>query len=614
MNGRLWFVGGLACFVVTSHAAAPSGLGFRETTTALTGVSAITDIEWAPDASQRLFIAEQRGVVRIYQNGSLLPTPFVTETPVHTISECGLIGMCFDPNFVQNGYVYFFVTSTGSEQKIVRYTDAGGVGINRFEVVTNLPTLGGIHVGGALAVGPDGRLYWAIGELGNGTGVDANLTSLAAKVGRANLDGTVPALNPFVDGVGPNHELIWARGFRNPFKIAFQPATGLLWVNVAGTSYEQIFLVNRGDHAGFNDYENNQPAGYITPKIKYRTNGTDTRSLAANGASRQNDIATFTTTTTHGFRKGEKITISGVADASFNGSFYVESVQSATIFTLRQPGPNATSSGGTAVTLDMGGAATGGAFYNATAFPPEYHGNYFFCDYNSGRISRAVLDAANEVFSVDYFISSVSGAVDVNTGPDGNLYYAGVNVSTLYQLTYTNGPQTLVVSPSFLNMAEGGVAVFNVRLATAPAANVSVTIAHAAGDSTISSTNASLTFTPVNYSVPQPVYVRAAADGNPRSSQTTFSVAAAGITAQEVTVRAYDSDATGPYFSSIAVSNNAAHLQIAAEPRVRLVLESAPDLQTWTPVATNVLQTNSTTIIDPIGAASNRFYRALATP
>ena len=574
----------------------------------------MTDLEWAPDASQRLFIAQKGGVVRVFQRGNLLPTPFITETPVYTTSECGLIGMCFDPNFIQNRYVYLFVTSTFSEQKIVRYTDSGGVGVDRVELIRNLPTVGANHDGGGIAVGPDGRLYWGIGDLGNGTGVDADLTSLAAKIGRANLDGSVPSLNPFVDGNGPNHELIWARGFRNPFKIAFQPTTGLLWVNVAGTSYEQIFVVNRADHAGYNNYENNQPAGYITPKIKYRTNGSDTRTLAANGASRQNNIATFTTTTTHGFRKGEKITMGGVADASFNGSFFVDSVLSSTMFTLRQPGPNATSSGGTAVTLNIGGAVTGGAFYNATAFPSEYDGNYFFCDYNTGRIIRAVLDEANEVFSVDYFISNVSAAVDVTTGPDGNLYYAGVNTPNLYQLSYTNGPQTVVVSPSFVNMAEGGVSVFNVRLAQAPAGDVSVTIAHAGGDSTISTTNGTLTFTLFNYSVPQPVYVRAAADGNPRPSQATFSVVAPGIPAQQATIRAYDSDATGPYFTSIAVSNNAAHLQIAAEPRVRLVVESAPDLLTWRPIVTNVSQTNSTTIVDPAPVISNRFYRALATP
>ena len=107
------------------------------------------------------------------------------------------------------------------------------------------------------------------------------MTSLAAKVGRANVDGTVPSDNPFFDGTGPNNDYIFARGFRNPFTMTFQPTTGLLWLNVVGTSYEQIFAVRAGDHGGYNDYENNQPDGYITPIIKYRTNGTDSRTVTS---------------------------------------------------------------------------------------------------------------------------------------------------------------------------------------------------------------------------------------------------------------------------------------------------------------------------------------------
>jgi Glucose / Sorbosone dehydrogenase len=165
MNRSALVLGGFACFVIAGQAAAPPGLGFRESVTNLTlsGVSQMTDLEWAPDASERLFIAQKGGVVRVFQRGNLLPTPFVTETPVHTASECGLIGMCFDPNFLQNGYVYFFVTSTPSEQKIVRYTDSGGIGLNRLELIRNLPTVGANHDGGGVAVGPDGRLYGPLG-------------------------------------------------------------------------------------------------------------------------------------------------------------------------------------------------------------------------------------------------------------------------------------------------------------------------------------------------------------------------------------------------------------------------------------------------------------------
>lgn len=270
-------------------------------------IGRITGIDWAPDGSGRLFVIRKQGFeltgthpaeARIVQNGSVLPTVFATET-VFNNSECGLIGMCFDPDFVNNHYVYFFVTISQSQQQIVRYTDSNGVGINRTVIVPGLPTSGHQHNGGAVGIGNDGKLYWAIGDTGNFTGVDADLASLAAKVGRANRNGTVPNDNPFFDGADPNNDYIWARGFRNPFTFTFQRSTGQLWSNTVGTNWEQVFVPTRGSHAGYNDYENNQPslgpspAPYLPPIIAYRTNLTEPYTIALNGAVRSNGVVTF---------------------------------------------------------------------------------------------------------------------------------------------------------------------------------------------------------------------------------------------------------------------------------------------------------------------------------
>jgi glucose/arabinose dehydrogenase len=197
--------------------------------------SELTGMAWAPDGSNRLFVSRKGGSIVIVKNGALLPTPFATVSPLYTGSECGLIGICFDPDFMLNGYVYVFATVSSSEQQIIRYTAVGDIGTDKTVLIPGLPTRGVNHDGGAIGVGPDGKLYWAVGDNGNGTGVDADLTSLAAKVGRANLDGSVPADNPFVDGPGGNNDYIWARGFRNPFTFNFQPETGALWVNCVGT-------------------------------------------------------------------------------------------------------------------------------------------------------------------------------------------------------------------------------------------------------------------------------------------------------------------------------------------------------------------------------------------
>ncbi len=408
--GRILSLFGVFGIALSLHSAVVPA-GFTVSTIPIPGVTNITDIEWAPDNSQRLFIASQMGEVRIVKEGVLLPKPFAVIQPVHTFGESGVLSICFDPDFLSNGYVYFCVTTSDSEERIVRYQAVGDFATNRLDLVRNLPSYLPFHHGGGLAIGPDGRLYLGMGDC------------CAGQILRFNLDGSAPALNPFAGpGIGSGN-LGWATGFRNPFRLSFQPETGSLWVNVAGYRYEQIFLVNRRDNAGGAPYENSQPANnpdplfnerFITPRIKYFTRGVETNTLlAVHGAVRSNNLATFTTASdAHGFRKGEKIIISGVADSSFNGADYVYSTPSPNAFTFRRAGPDASSGGGTATTLLIGNVVTGGTFYNSTAFPPEYQGNYFFCDpcaysdpacSGSSQLMRATLDRSNEVTSVDFF-------------------------------------------------------------------------------------------------------------------------------------------------------------------------------------------------------------------
>jgi len=420
-------------------------------TTYISGLDSITGMAWTPDGS-KLFVTQKGGIVRVVKNGQLVTTPFATITPIFTDSECGLIGLCFDPAYATNKFVYFFVTVSNSEQQIIRYTDADDVGTTKTVILGSLPTTGNNHDGGGIAIGPDNKIYFAIGDLGNGTGVDADLTTLASKIGRCNLDGGIPADNPFKDDAGPNNDFIFARGFRNPFTITFQQATGKLWVNCVGNSYEQVFLVESSDHAGWNDFENNQPTGFILPRIKYRTNSRDSRTVAAapGGAVRAANVITVTTTGTHGFRKGEKITISGVAAASFNGDVFVASTPTATTFTATQAGADETSGGGQAQTQTIGGSITGGAFYQVLAnaqvvgntnfsFPAQYDGSFFFGDFNSGRIMRAAINASdNSIVSVDEFATGVTNAIDVVEGPDGALYYCTFG-GTIYRVEPKSG-------------------------------------------------------------------------------------------------------------------------------------------------------------------------------
>src|SRR3989442_1059325 len=89
----------------------------------------------------------------------------------------------------------------------------------------------------------------------------------------------------------------------------------------------------------------------VTGTQQFAANVTGTASAAtiaaSNGPVRTSNTVTITTTAAHSFVVGQTVVISGVTDASFNGTFSIATVPSTTTFTYSQTGANATSGGGT---------------------------------------------------------------------------------------------------------------------------------------------------------------------------------------------------------------------------------------------------------------------------
>jgi hypothetical protein len=157
-------------------------------------------------------------------------------------------------------------------------------------------------------------------------------------------------------------------------------------------------------------------------------------------------------------------------------------------------------------------------------------------------------------------------------------------------------------------MAEGGVSLCNVSLRSAPAADIAVTVSRSSGGG-IHTANESLTFTPDNFAVPQPIYFRAAADADPYSSRATFRLSAAGLEDQEVKIRVFDRDGGIFRFMSVSHSNTVTRLEIAAEPGMRVGLESSTNLLGWRSVTDTTLAEESITFLHT-NSASQQFYRA----
>ena len=231
----------LGVFSQPSAGAATLPTGFTEALVA-SGLSSPTAMQFAPDG--RLFVCEQGGRLRVISGGVLLPTPFLTLT-VSSAGERGLLGVAFDPNFATNQYVYVYYTATtpAVHNRISRFTANGNVAVAGSEVVIfELDNLSSAtnHNGGALAFGPDGKLYAAVGENANGQNAQS-MNNVLGKMLRINRDGTIPADNPFYSSNSGKNRAIWALGLRNPFTFAFNPAGTMMFINDVGqNTWEEI--------------------------------------------------------------------------------------------------------------------------------------------------------------------------------------------------------------------------------------------------------------------------------------------------------------------------------------------------------------------------------------
>ncbi len=227
----------------------------------------------AGDRSNRLYVVEQGGQIRVFDNRrDVKKSDVFFDIKQHSTSaflsggEQGLLGLAFDPQFKQNGYFYLNYTATKPRRTV----------ISRFQVADDDPMTVkpdsetilleieqdfANHNGGMLAFGPDGHLYIGMGD--GGSGGDPNHRaqdgqSLLGKMLRIRSDGSVPPDNPFVDDKNVRDE-IWAIGLRNPWRFSFDRATGALWVGDVGQNkVEEVDVIVKGGNYGWRWYEGSQ--------------------------------------------------------------------------------------------------------------------------------------------------------------------------------------------------------------------------------------------------------------------------------------------------------------------------------------------------------------------
>jgi len=225
-----------------------------------------------PGDTHRLFVVEHRGVIRIIKDGVLLGTPFLNLDPIITggtgSNEQGMLGLAFHPDYANNGKFYVDYIDLGSDAVLREYVVSGNPDVADASSFTTLfgpysdPQSN--HNGGCLQFGPDGMLYFGLGDGGNAndsgsghTEPTGNAQSMSTYFGKmlrldvGNPPTYEPAGNPFPGSAIP---LTWTLGWRNPWRFSFDRLTGDMYVGDVGQNAREEISFQSGTSTGGENY------------------------------------------------------------------------------------------------------------------------------------------------------------------------------------------------------------------------------------------------------------------------------------------------------------------------------------------------------------------------
>jgi glucose/arabinose dehydrogenase len=254
----------------------------------------------AHDRTNRLFIIEKPGRIRVAQPGATTTSVFldISSLVLSSGSEQGLLGLAFHPQFETNRRFFVDYTRRGDGATVISEYQASQLNPNVADanetVLLVIPQPFVNHNGGMVEFGRDGFLYIGMGDGGsaNDPGNRAqNTGELLGKILRIDVDRrdgsqpySSPTDNPFF-GSTPGRDEIYAYGLRNPWRFSFDRVTGELYTaDVGQGAREEIDIITRGGNYGWrvmegNSCTNNDPAlcnpsRFVAPIAEYNhTNG-----------------------------------------------------------------------------------------------------------------------------------------------------------------------------------------------------------------------------------------------------------------------------------------------------------------------------------------------------
>ena len=358
----------------------------------------------APGDDSRWFVVQKGGTVRVFANtANATASDFITLT-VNSNAEGGLLGMAFHPQWATNRQVYLSFTEGSPMVSVVaRFTiSANGLTADpasRVNIIRVPQPATENHKGGQIAFGPDGFLYFGLGD-GGGAGDPISsaqdTTDLLGSMIRLDVDHgapyAIPPDNPFASSMtmcdmrvhtdsSSNCPEIYAWGFRNPWRWSFDSASATpdLWLGDVGQgAFEEIDRVQRGGNYGWDCREGNGVFSSPAPSCS---------------------------------------TVTGLIAPVFDYNQTPASV-------------------------------TGGYVYRGTALP-ALAGSYLFADYINGRIWRLVANGG--AFTREELVDSDFSVASFAQGNDGELYVVDIASGGVHKIVPPSSGAPVSPVPTLLS-------------------------------------------------------------------------------------------------------------------------------------------------------------------
>lgn len=209
----------------------------------------------APAGDSRVFVAQREGTIEIIGPDRLIQEePFLDLTDRVRANgiEQGLLGLAFHPEYADNGRFFVYFTDENDDSRLAEYTvsdDPNSADANSYRELLFFDQPTERHNAGMLEFGPDGYLYVAVGDGGDGGHNGQKPETLFGTILRLDVDGekpyTYPADNPFVGDGAPE---VWVYGLRNPWRFAIDHETGLMYIGDVGQQdWEEVDVISLDD-------------------------------------------------------------------------------------------------------------------------------------------------------------------------------------------------------------------------------------------------------------------------------------------------------------------------------------------------------------------------------